>query len=314
ELRACDYYERFEQPKIIFPDIAKGCTFVFDDARFYSTNTTYFMPVEETQKYLVALLNSSLIEFFFRKISALIRGDYLRFFTQSVVQIPIRRIESTTPDDERTRLIGGAITLYTQNRQRDLLAFIDAQLAHEPERGDVVRDVLAYLAEQMGNLQAQRHTAIGDFQIGLQGVLTTAELEKLHRLWTPTITSPPERVLTTSTTPATLSSLPAEDSRDNRKKRAENEEMLDMLGSLATQQLDFYDDIGQLDERQWLWLLKRKFGTRSNMVQIAHIYRNYHPPIAMLDERLSQTDCLINMIVYKLYGLTEEEVGVVEGK
>ncbi len=287
------YAQEFEKPKIIFPDIAKGCTFVFDDAGFYSTNTTYFMPVDATQKYLTALLNSSLIEFFFRKISALIRGDYLRFFTQSVTQIPIRRIEADTLDDERTRLTGEAITHYTQNRQGDLLTFIEAQLAHEPERGDVVRDVLAYLAEQMGNLQAQRHSAIGDFSTGLSGELTAAELEKLHRLWTP-------------------SALPKEDGdRSARKKR---EEILDVLGPLATQQLDFYDDIGQLEERQWLWLLKHKFGARSNMAEIAHVYRKYHPLIVALDERLAQTDRLINSIVYKLYGLTPEEVAIVEGR
>lgn len=266
------------------------------------------MPVDAAQKYLVALLNSSLIEFFFRKISALIRGDYLRFFTQSVTQIPIRRIASTTPDDERTRLTGEAIALYTQNRIRDLLAFVEAQLSHEPERADVVRDILAFLAEQMGHLQMRRHEAIGDFTIGLQGVLTTTELEKLHRLWTPTTPT----TLATPTTPATLTSLSAEHSRDTRKKRAEGEELLDVLGPLATQQLDFYDDIGSLDERQWLWLLKRKFGPRSNMVQIAHVYRNYHSPIAELDEQLVRTDRLINTIVYKLYSLTEEEVRMVE--
>ena len=263
------------------------------------------MPVDATQKYLTALSEfTQLIEFFFRKISALIRGDYLRLFTQSVNEIPIRRIESTTPDDERTRLTSQAITLYIQNRQRDLLSLIEAQLAHEPERGDVVRDVLAYLAEQMSNLQAQRHEAIGDFSLGLQGVLTSAELEKLHRLWTPT----------TPLHPTTLSSLPAEDSRDKRKKRAESEEILDVLGAFATQQLDFYDDIGQLAERQWLWLLKHKFGSRSNMVEIAHIYRTYHPRIAAVDERLRQTDRLINAIVYRLYGLTAEEVAIVEGR
>lgn len=32
-----------------------------------------------------------------------------------------------------------------------------------------------------------------------------------------------------------------------------------------------------------------------------------------LKERLSKTDCLINQIVYKLYGLTEEEIKIVEG-
>ncbi len=33
-----------------------------------------------------------------------------------------------------------------------------------------------------------------------------------------------------------------------------------------------------------------------------------------LIERIAATDELIDQIVYKLYGLTEEEIGIVEGK
>ena len=33
-----------------------------------------------------------------------------------------------------------------------------------------------------------------------------------------------------------------------------------------------------------------------------------------LMERIKETDELIDQIVYKLYGLTEEEIGIVEGK
>jgi len=32
-----------------------------------------------------------------------------------------------------------------------------------------------------------------------------------------------------------------------------------------------------------------------------------------LKDRLAATDCLIDLIVYRLYGLTPEEVAVVEG-
>ena len=291
ELRACDYYEQFEQPKIMWPVIAISNKFAFTRQGYFSNDKTFFIPTDDL--YLLAILNSNAAFFFFHSKLTFLRGNFLEYRAQTLVNTPIRRIESTTPDDERTRLTDEAITLYTQNRQSDLLTFIKEQLAHEPERGDVVRDVLAYLAEQMSNLQAQRHSAIGDFSLGLSGELTAAELEKLHRLWTP-------------------STLPKENGdRNARKKR---EEILDILGPLATQQLDFYDDIGQLEERQWLWLLKNKFGLRSNMAEIAHVYRKYHPPIAAMDDRLLHTDRLINAIVYKLYGLTPEEVAIVEGR
>ena len=200
-----------------------------------------------------------------------------------------------------------------------MLTFIDAQLAHEPERGDVVRDVLADLAEQMSNLQAQRHEAIGDFRIGLQGVLTASRTGKTvssldthythytrythYTHYTPTPTTPLHF-------PACQQKIAATNARNAQRAM----KCWTCWGLLATQQLDFYDDIGQLDERQWLWLLKHKFGSRSNMVGIAHVYRNYHPRIAAVDELLRQTDRLINAIVYKLYGLTEEEVAIVEGR
>ena len=35
ELRSCDYYAAFDQPKIVFPDIAKNCRFAFDVDRTY---------------------------------------------------------------------------------------------------------------------------------------------------------------------------------------------------------------------------------------------------------------------------------------
>ncbi len=98
------YHAEFEKPKIIYPDIAKSCQFAFDTYGNYSVNTTYFFPIDVSQVYLVPLLNSSLVEFFFRTISASIRGSYLRFFDQYVTQIPIRRINFTTPASERTRL------------------------------------------------------------------------------------------------------------------------------------------------------------------------------------------------------------------
>ena len=173
----------------MWPVIAISNKFAFTRQGCFSNDKTFFIPTDDL--YLLAILNSSAAFFFFHSKLTFLRGNFLEYRAQTLVDTPIRHIENTTPDDERTSLTGEAITLYTQNRQRDLLAFIEAQLAHEPERGDVVRDVLAYLAEQMSNLQAQRHEAIGDFSAGAARRLTMAELEKLHRLWTPTTTSPP---------------------------------------------------------------------------------------------------------------------------
>ena len=43
------------------------------------------------------------------------------------------------------------------------------------------------------------------------------------------------------------------------------------------------------------------------------VYRAHSPAYRELVARIEATDWLIDQIVYKLYGLTEEEIAIVEG-
>jgi NOL1/NOP2/fmu family ribosome biogenesis protein len=87
ELRACAYYMQFEKPKILYPDIAKKCEFTYDEDGYLSGNTTYFLPTDDS--VLLGILNSQVVEFFYRHITTMIQQDYLRFFTQYLQQVPI---------------------------------------------------------------------------------------------------------------------------------------------------------------------------------------------------------------------------------
>lgn len=88
ELRACDYYDEFEKPKIILPDISKRGNYTIDDkGEFYIVNTAYIIGSDE--KSLLGILSSKVIDFFYRNISASYRGGYLRFIYQYLAQIPI---------------------------------------------------------------------------------------------------------------------------------------------------------------------------------------------------------------------------------
>lgn len=87
ELRACAYYAAFEQPKIVFPDIAVTPRFAFEPEGAYLGNTAYVIPLPDL--YLLGVLNSRTVEQFYRTISAQVRGGYLRFIRQYVEQIPI---------------------------------------------------------------------------------------------------------------------------------------------------------------------------------------------------------------------------------
>jgi type I restriction-modification system DNA methylase subunit len=98
ELRACDYYSKFNEPKIIFPDISTSCRFVLDTDGYFGTNTTYFIPGEDL--YLLGLLNSKIAKFYFSSVCAGLEGGgtiYLRFFGQYIEKFPVRSIDSTKP-------------------------------------------------------------------------------------------------------------------------------------------------------------------------------------------------------------------------
>jgi hypothetical protein len=87
ELRSCIYWQEFEQPKIIYPDIYERQSFTVDTKGFFSGNTCYFIPTKES--WLCGLLNSVCVEWFYSNISNSVRGGYLRAFSDYMKQIPI---------------------------------------------------------------------------------------------------------------------------------------------------------------------------------------------------------------------------------
>jgi hypothetical protein len=84
---AVDYFEKFEKPKIILPDIALRMQATYDINNNYLVNTAYIIPVDD--KALLGILNSKVITYYYSKVSSSIRGGYLRFIRQYLEQIPI---------------------------------------------------------------------------------------------------------------------------------------------------------------------------------------------------------------------------------
>ncbi|MFP4394046.1 MAG: Eco57I restriction-modification methylase domain-containing protein [Anaerolineales bacterium] len=153
-----DYWTFFEQPKIVYPDIAKEARFALDLEQFYPANTVYVIPRRDD--YLLSLLNSNL-SFFFMQRKSTVLGDpenrgRLRFIGQYMEQLPIRRIDFTTPEDKRALLMATARRYYEAGEHDALLAFTAARLEAEPAQRDVIHDLLAYLAQQMTDLHVTR--------------------------------------------------------------------------------------------------------------------------------------------------------------
>lgn len=81
------YYEEFEKLKIVYPDISQQAEFSLYTEKTYFANTVYFLPTDDP--FLLALLNSNVIWFYWRGISNAIRGGFFRLFTQYVETTPI---------------------------------------------------------------------------------------------------------------------------------------------------------------------------------------------------------------------------------
>lgn len=84
---AVDYYLEFEKPKILIPDIALSLQGAYDTNKNYCVNTAYIIPVDD--KFLLSILNSKLVTYYYASISPSIRGGYLRFIRQYLETIPI---------------------------------------------------------------------------------------------------------------------------------------------------------------------------------------------------------------------------------
>lgn len=74
ELRPCDYYPKFEQPKIVYPNICKNPEFTFDNSNLFANQKCFIISLDD--KYLLALLNSSITFFLFKKLVPQLRGGF----------------------------------------------------------------------------------------------------------------------------------------------------------------------------------------------------------------------------------------------
>ena len=87
ELRSCAYWNEFDKPGVIYPELALVPQYAYSQQGWICDCTLYVIPTPAM--YLVALMNSVVVRFFFQQIAPKMRGDYLRFKALYMSQIPI---------------------------------------------------------------------------------------------------------------------------------------------------------------------------------------------------------------------------------
>jgi hypothetical protein len=124
------YFEVFDKPKIIFPDIAKAPRFALDNDGHYLANTAYCIGSDDL--YLLGVLNSRLFWFAIGHISipfGVRAGEYrYRLIYQYMEKVPIRVIDRKDKQDRACHEKMVALVEQTLKLHRDLAA---AKTAHD---------------------------------------------------------------------------------------------------------------------------------------------------------------------------------------
>jgi hypothetical protein len=87
ELRSCDYYGDFEQPKIIVQCIAYYSQFAFDDQAYYVNNKVIAIPTADL--YLLAILNSRIVWWIVNRTFQHMKDEGLSVDVQFLKRLPV---------------------------------------------------------------------------------------------------------------------------------------------------------------------------------------------------------------------------------
>lgn len=270
------------------------------------------MELNWTGSYILSLLNSKLIDWRFKIGSVPFRGNFFSANKQFISPLPVRRIFFVTPKKPREALLKEAKDIFekflnTGNGQ-GMLSFVQARLLkkyqpdpelvrkynadpfnkdwHIPEvplweQSDVVHNVLAFLAEQMIEMNKEKQREIKGYLKWLEGQL---------------------------------------------KIQSDNDGNTGIEALTGKTQIKNYLGDYQKNEEHlpfeefWKILEKNKTRIQTNLKSrelyesIRSEYEKSLSKLLPLKENLRKTDWLIDQIVYKLYGLTEAEIKIVEGR
>jgi hypothetical protein len=116
ELRACDYYDEFESPKIIYPNICRQPEFIFDESSVYANQKCFI--IVSSDIFLLGLLNSNLFFYLFKNILPKLRGDFYEPSYMYFKDFPIAFAERDKKE-EIISIVTQIITIKKENYNSD---------------------------------------------------------------------------------------------------------------------------------------------------------------------------------------------------
>jgi hypothetical protein len=270
----------WEQPKLMMPYMIDRLAAYpdYEDRYFVNVTTGGFgVTVDEKHgslDYFSALFNSNLLDFYLKVVSTNFNSGYFAANKQFLVQLPIKTPHFTTPADERERLVREITEAYDLGDTAGALSRVRAALA--AGQTDVVHDVLAHLAQTMIDLNNEKQAEVGRFLGWLEGRLKIAP----------------------------------KDGKTGLDVFAGKTIIQGYLG-------DYQKGESELPWDDFLYRLhqnRNRYAATLAEVE-GEIQREYEGSLETLlpvKDQLARTDALIDKIVYRLYGLTDAEIELIE--
>jgi hypothetical protein len=134
ELRGCSYYGLFEKPKIVWGNLSTKASFAFDSCdNFYVNAPACILPTDS--KFVLGLLNSSLISYFLKSICAERQGGFIEQKPIYVAQVPIKK-PTEMEEQTMTNLVDKMLML-----NRHLVELLDKETDRKNSIEDEIEEV-----------------------------------------------------------------------------------------------------------------------------------------------------------------------------
>ena len=273
-------------PKLLVRFLSANLIVGKDDIGYASTNLVYHVQCGDETDFLCSILCSRLLSFWYRTAFQNEEVKFPHVQKSHLEFLPIRRIAFTTPQDERTRLREVGITEATE--------FI------EHTEGAASLSFSAFSASVFGRWLNVRLTADGSSDTEHE------QSDVVHDL---------------------LAHLAEQMIAMNKEKRAEVCGLLDWLADytdLPAEDWTLKTSLKAYYQHEWSEMRRVLDRNRRKITNVnvkgreaSDLIRDEWEAsvekLRPLLARIATTDRLIDLIVYRLYGLTEEEVAVVGG-
>jgi len=305
--------EYYEDAKLFLNQTGDHLKVRFDDCRYYCLNNMHVgYPVsgQVDLKYVNAVLCSRLIDWYYKAISLEQGRAGAQTDIDVLDELPIRTIDLRPPVRARdaslkneydewldTNYFDGVLSLARASLATHAALYGPAgkpelkddpywkeQIAHAdvnfPGREDFVHDLLAMLAQRMMDLNKEKHDAIERFETDLRGQADAEVHERLEK-----------------------------GKQGRTLYKHESCQPYVEEGSGSTHHLH---EALAWSEEAFEDLVRELAGRVPNLSDLVGVYRNYSEAYRRVTEALEKTDDLIDQIVYALYGLSAEEIAIVE--